>query len=902
MAINVDRSLYESSQGVAAGTENEPTIDVEIEMEDEPRVETMEEEAAEQDFYRNLVEEIDEAKLQEIAGTLLSDIKDDLRSRQDWEKMYVEGINLLGLKYENRSEPWQGACGVFHPMITEAVIRFQADTIMETFPAAGPVKTTIIGKVTEEKEKAAGRVEDDLNWQVMENMPEFRPDHEKLMWNLPSAGCGFKKVYECPVLKRQTSVFVPAEDIVIPYGTTDLLTCERIAHRMKKTKQEMDKTQQSGFWRNIALGEPAPTQLNEIQKKKDKEVGVAPVIDNRFTVYEVSMELDLEADEENLDDDCITDVGLPYIVTVVDNSSTILSIRRNWKQDDAKKMKRLHFVQYNYIPGYGAYGFGLFHLLGGFAQSATSIMRQLVDAGTLSNLPGGLKSKGLRIKGDDMPVSPGEFRDVDVGSGTIRDNILPLPYKEPSQTLFALLQNIVEEARRFAATNDIKTADMSSQAPVGTTLAVLERQLRTMTAVQARVHFSFKQELRLLADIIKEGAEDGDEYSYEVDAEQGKSAKLKDYSYVSIIPVSDPNAATMSQRVVQYQAAIQLAQMAPQIYDQPELHRQMLTVLGIKNVGKLIPTEDDIKIVDPVQENQNILIGKPVKAFAWQDHESHIRVHQAAMMDPLVQQLIGQNPQAQKILAAMTAHIAEHVGYGYRNKMQEAMGMPLPVLGKDDALPEHVELQLSKLMAQAAPMVLNQSKQIVAQQQAQKNAQDPVLVAQMLEQKTAQAEVMRKDWRDKQDIRLEEAKLTIEAQSKGVDPATLQHEMMLNEQKVNNEAELNQQKLRHQQEKDGVQMGVQAQQAQAQAQAARQRDQAQQQADAERRYQESAAAASRTALELTAKHHQIATADQKHRQAMAQNEERHKQDMTNKKNMADANVKAAAQKPKPEKK
>lgn len=885
---NVDKSLYEAPLGIAAGTENEPTIEVEIEGKVLP--ETPEEELAERDFYRNLAAEMDETVLRRIADDLLVEIKTDLRDRQDWEKMQAEGINLLGLKYEDRTDPWQGACGVFHPMITEAVIRFQSDTIMETFPAKGPVKTTIIGKVTDEKEKAAERVEDDLNWQVMENMPEFRPDHERLMWNLPSTGCGFKKVYKCPVLGRQTSVFVPAEDVIIPYGTTDLLTCERIAQRMKKTKQEMAKMQESGFWRDIPLSEPAPTQPSDIQKKKDKESGVSPTIDPRYTVYEVAVDLDLEGfeDEENPDEEGVTDVGLPYVVTLVEDGSVVLSIRRNWKQDDPKKLKRLHFVQYNYIPGYGAYGFGLFHLLGGFAQSATSIMRQLVDAGTLSNLPGGLKSKGLRIKGDDQPVSPGEFRDVDVGSGTIRDNILPLPYKEPSQTLYNLLLNIVEEARRFAATNDLKVADMSSQAPVGTTLAVLERQLRTMTAVQARVHFSFKQELRLIAEIIKEDAEDGEEYSYDVEGEQGRSAKLSDYSHVSIIPVSDPNAATMSQRVVQYQAAIQLAQMAPQIYDQPELHRQMLTVLGIKNVGKLIPTEEDIKVVDPVQENQNILIGKPVRAFHWQDHESHIRVHQAAMQDPLMQQLIGQNPQAQKILASATAHIAEHVGYAYRVKMQQAMGMPLPVMDKDDELPEHVELQLSKMLAQAAPKVLDDSKAIVAQQQAQRNAQDPVLVAQQMEQETARAEVERKKWKDQQDVLLEQERLRIEAESKGLDPMTQQVKMGIDVGKAQAQVKLEQEKFRHQQQKDGIQIGSQLA-----------KDKMQLERDRQRHQQEQAMAASRAALELTAKHHQIATADEQHRQQMKQQEERHRQELANKKKLADAAAKAKAQAPKP---
>jgi hypothetical protein len=875
MAANlIEKSIHLAAPGIAAGTPNEPTIEIELEIEGQP-LEVPEEEEA-QDFYANLAEGMDDRMLSSLAGDLLKNIKDDLNARRDWEKMCVEGINLLGLKYEDRVDPWQGACGVFHPMITEAVIRFQADTMMETFPATGPVKTKIVGKVTEDKEKAAKRVEDDLNWQLTENMPEFRPDHERMLWNLPGTGCAFKKVYRDPVTDRQTSVFIPAEDVIIPYGTTDLNTCERIAHRMRKTLLDVKKLQEAGFWRDVTVPEQPAQQPDDIRKKKDKEAGVDALSDTRPVIYEVAVDLDLDAyaaDDLSPEEAQTSGKAEPYIVTMLDDGVTVLAVRRNWKEGDDKKLKRLHFVQYNYIPGYGAYGFGLFHLLGGFAQSATSIMRQLVDAGTLSNLPGGLKSKGLRIKGDDQPVSPGEFRDVDVGSGTIRDNILPLPYKEPSATLYQLLLNIVEEGRRFASTNDLKVADMSSQAPVGTTLAVLERQLRTMTAVQARVHFSFKQELRLLADIIKEDAEEGGEYSYDVDAPDGTKAKLEDYSYVSIIPVSDPNAATMSQRVVQYQAAIQLANMAPQIYDMPELHRQMLTVLGIKNVGKLVPTEDDIKVVDPVQENQNILMGKPVKAVHWQDHEAHIRVHMAMAQDPMVQQLIGQNPQAQKIMAAMASHVSEHVGFAYRNKMARALGAPLPVLDKDTSLPEEMELQLSRMLAMAAPAVLQESQALMAQQQAQKNAQDPVLVAQMMEQQTNRAEVERKMRKDQADIALEQMRLKIDAVTGGVDPAMVQQEFALEQAKA---------QMTMEQQKAAAQLMMEYEKLQAQ----KQREQGQIELERQRKEQEAQTAQARAAVELAARHDQMRMARERHTAEMRIKEEQSKADIAAKKQQA----------------
>lgn len=868
MPVNaVDKGLYQMPTGIA-GTGEEPVIEIEIELPDAQNngVTSLQPTEEKADFYADIAGDYDEGALQTFASDLLDSIQEDLRARADWEKMYVEGVNLLGLKYEQRNEPWTGACGVFHPMITEAVIRFQADTMLETFPAAGPVKTTIVGKLTEDKEKAAKRVEQDLNWQLMENMPEFRSDHERMLWNLPGAGCAFKKVYDCPILGRQTSVFVPAEDIIIPYGTSDLLTCERMAHRMKKTKLEVKQLMESGVWRQIDLPEPSPDMPNKVQDKKDKETGNKELLDNRYTFYEISVNIDLDRLKEGESgdvDERESSSGVPCIITVLDRTMHVVGLRRNWREDDAKKLRRMHFVQYNYVPGYGAYGFGLFHLLGGFATSATSIMRQLVDAGTLSNLPGGLKAKGLRVKGEDEPIQPGEFRDVDVAGGTIRDNIMPLPYKEPSATLYNLLLNIVEEGRRFAATNDIKVADMSSQAPVGTTLAVLERQLRTMTAVQARVHFSFKQELRLIADIVKDNTSPAG-YDYDVDAPQGRMAKAEDYGQVSIIPVSDPNAATMSQRVVQYQAVIQLAGTAPQIYDMTELHRQMLTVLGIKNIGKLVPTEDDIKVVDPVQENQNILNGKPVKAWDWQDHEAHIRVHMAMATDPLVQELVGQNPQASKIAAAMAAHVTEHVGFAYRNKIQQALGASLPVMGKDDSLPEHMEVEISRRLAQAAPMVLQQSQQIAAQAQAQKNAQDPVLVAQQQEQENAKAEISRKSARDKEDIRIQDEKLRIEAATKGVDPAQIAADQMLTAMQARHKAQMDEQTSRHKQELDSASMAVSVGQKVAQQRQSEQRHRQQMQIDAQR-----------SSAELEAKMQQMRNIDEQHRASIKQREEAH---------------------------
>jgi hypothetical protein len=678
----IDKALYQAPKGIEEEADEligEPDIEIEIEDPESVSIKAgdleivIDPDAEGPDFYNNIAEDIDESELQSLGAELLAYVQDDLDSRKDWEKTYKEGLVLLGLKYEERTEPWDGACGVFHPMITEAVVRFQSETIMETFPAQGPVKTKIIGKDTRKKEEAAARVKEDMNYELTERMPEFRMEHERMLWNLPATGSAFKKVYFDPSLQRQTSVFVPAEDIIVAYGTVSMESAERVTHRMYKTSNEIRKLQVAGFYRDIELGEPSKLK-NELQEKKDKESGMSSINDDRYALYEIHANLDLPG-YEDMEDDEPTGIAIPYVITVLDGTNDILSIRRNYYEDDDTKKRRDHFVHYVYIPGFGFYGFGLFHLIGGFAKSATSIMRQLVDAGTLSNLPGGLKSRGLRIKGDDTPIAPGEFRDVDVGAGALRDNILPLPYKEPSATLYQLLGTIVEEGRRFAATADMKISDMSAQAPVGTTLALLERMLKVMSAVQARVHYAFKHELKLLSAIIRDYTDD----DYDYDPASGpRVAKRADYDMVEIIPVSDPNAATMSQRVVQYQAVIQLAQMAPQVYDIPALHRQMLEVLGIRNANKLVPLEDDQTPKDPITENMNALKLKPMKAFMYQDHAAHIQTHMNMMQDPAVAALIGQNPQASLITGALQAHIAEHLGYQYRRQVQEAVGTPLP--------------------------------------------------------------------------------------------------------------------------------------------------------------------------------------------------------------------------------
>ena len=827
MATNIDKALFQQPMGIDAAGEMEEPIEIEIidpeavnidmgdvEISIEPGEPSID------DFDANLADFLPANQMATMITELVADIENDRNSRKEWEKAYVTGLKLLGLQIEERTEPWDGASGVFHPMITEAVVRFQSETITETFPAMGPVRTKIIGKETPEKKDAAMRVQDDMNFQLTEVMQEFRPEHERMLWSLPATGSAFKKVYFDPNFGRQTSIFIPAEDILLPYGTSDIQTCYRVTHVMRKTENEIKKLQQSGFYCDVDIGSPDKA-IDEINKAKDKETGFADLNDERFTLCESHVDLVLRDDPlcEKDDDGEPIGIALPYVVTYIRGSNTVLAIRRNWNEDDSLHLKRQHFVHYQYIPGFGAYGFGLFHLIGGFANSATSLMRQLIDAGTLSNLPGGLKSRGLRIKGDDTPIAPGEFRDVDVGSGTIRDNILPLPYKEPSQTLYQLLNTVVEEGRRFAATADMKISDMGANAPVGSTLALLERQLKVMTAVQARVHFTLKQELQLLAVIIRDYTDD--EYTYEPDGEQGPRAKKSDYRHVDILPVSDPNAATLSQRVVQYQAVIQLAQSAPDIYDLPKLHRGMLEVLGIKNADKLVPLDEDQKPTDPVSENMNVLKGKPLKAFQYQDHQSHIQVHMSAMQDPIIMELVGQNPQAPKIQAAMMAHIAEHVGFGYRQKIEQQLGMPLPPEGEQ--LPPQIELALSGMMAQAAQQVLQQNQAQQAQQQAQQQQQDPVVQMQQQELKIKEGELQLKQQKLQAEQQRVAQEMALSEKKFQVDAAARADELDLKEKQMQIDAAYKADKLEADQERDGARMGVDIARSRQQAAAQNQR-------------------------------------------------------------------------------
>jgi hypothetical protein len=743
------------------GLEQGPDLEIEIEDPEEVTLRTdgfeLEidpEEAPEDEFEMNLAEELPESVLSSLASELIEEYEEDLSSRKDWIQTYVDGLDLLGMKLEERTEPWAGACGVTHPLLSEALVKFQSETIMETFPAAGPVKTKIIGKETTEKKEAAERVREDMNYRLTEEMPEYRPEHERMLWGLGLSGNAFKKVYYDPSLGRQVSIYVPAEDVVVPYGTSSLRTAERVTHVMRKTENEVRKLQVDGFYRDVDLGDPIDT-YGEIEKKIAEKMGFRVTTDSRYRLLEMQVDLDLPGYEDE------NGIKLPYIVTIDKSSQEVLAIRRNWKPTDKLRNKRAHFVHYGYIPGFGFYCFGFIHLIGAYAKSGTSILRQLVDAGTLSNLPGGLKTRGMRVKGDDTPISPGEFRDVDVPSGAIRDNILPLPYKEPSQVLAGLMNQIIEEGRRFANAAELQVSDMSAQAPVGTTLAILERTLKIMSAVQARIHYSMHEEFRLLKEIIRDFTPP--DYDYEpVDGD--RRIKQSDYDQVDVIPVSDPNAATMSQKVVQYQAVLQLAQTAPQLYDMPLLHRQMLDVLGIKNYTKLIPTEDDTRPRDPITENQNILMGKPVKAFLYQDHQAHIAVHMGAMQDPKIQQIVGQNPQAQMLQAAMMAHINEHVGYEYRKQMEATMGIQLPNYeeNEDIEIPKDMEVQISQAAAQATQQLVQQHMAEAQQQQAQQQMQDPIIQMQMQELQIKQAEVQRKIAKDQADAAARDKQLQIE--------------------------------------------------------------------------------------------------------------------------------------------
>jgi hypothetical protein len=757
MATNIDQALVPFDP---TDMTDAPVIEIEIENPDDVKIDGMEidlmpeETGIPEEHDANLAEFMDEGELQTIASELTALIDADMASRRDWSDMYVKGLEVLGMKYEERSEPWSGACGVYSPLLTEAAIRFQSEMITETFPAQGPVKTQIIGEVTRQKEEAAERVRDDMNFRLTEEMIEYRPEHERMLYNLGLAGAAFKKVYYDPNMERPAAPFIPAEDLIIPYGASNVYVAERVTHLMRKTENEVKKLQVAGFYKDVELGEPVRF-FSDVEKKKAEEQGYSLNDDDRYQILEVHVDWDLKEDENGL--------ALPYIITIERGSNAVLAIRRNWEEDDSRKAKRQHFVQYTYIPGFGAYGLGYIHIIGGYARAGTSIIRQLVDAGTLSNLPGGLKSRGLRIKGDDTPIAPGEFRDVDVPSGAVRDNIMPLPYKEPSQVLAVLLERITEDGRRLAAIADLKISDMSAQAPVGTTLAILERQLKTMSAVQARTHASLRMEFKLLKGIIRDYMPPDYEYT---PAGGDRLAKQSDYDVVEILPVSDPNAATMAQRIMQYQAALQLAQGAPQIYNLPKLHRQMLEVLGIKNADQLVAVPEDAKPQDPVTENMHVLMGRPIKAFAYQDHEAHMMTHQSFMQDPKIMASIGQNPAAQQMMAALMAHIAEHAAFAYRAQVEMSLGVALPALDPENNAPigPEDEKAVSPLIAAAAQRTMVQNQAMAAQQQAQQQAQDPTLQLQQAELQIKQAEVQRKAQNDQMDFQIQQQKLQLEQQ------------------------------------------------------------------------------------------------------------------------------------------
>ena len=801
----IDKGLYAAPVGIEEAMMAEPEVEIEIEDPESVsiemgglEIELKKEEPTAEDFDANLADFMSDEDLESLGGDLVAEFEKDVNDRKEWMETYVEGLKLLGLKYEDRTEPWEGACGVFHPMLTESVVRFQSEAIMETFPASGPVKTQILGAITPEKEDAAERVRDDMNYELTEGMPEYRPEHERMLWSLPISGSAFKKIYYDPNKGRQVAMFVPAEDIVAPYGASSLDNAERVTHVMRKTKNEVLKLQAAGFYSDVDLGEPS-SDLDDVEKQKAKEQGFSATSDSRFRMLEMHVELDLVGHEDKDDKGKPTGIALPYVVTIEKGTGVILSIRRNWREDDDFKVKRQHFVHYQYIPGFGFYGYGLIHLIGGYAKSSTMIMRQLVDAGTLSNLPGGLKSRGLRIKGDDTPIAPGEWRDVDVPSGSIRDNILNLPYKEPSQVLFALFQNIVQEGRAFASAGDLNVSDMSANAPVGTTLAILERMLKVMGAVQARLHYSMRQEFKLLKGVIRDYTDDDYDYKPETG---GRKAKGVDYDVTDVIPVSDPNASTMAQKVVQYQAVMQLAQAAPQLYNLPLLHRQMIEVLGVKNADKLVPIEDDQTPVDPVQENQNILTGKPVKAFIEQDHQAHIAVHMAAMQDPKIMQIVGQNPMAQQIQASMMAHVNEHVAFEYRKQIEEQLGLPMPSKDQNKAMDSEVAAQVAQLAAKASARLLQRDQAEAQQQQAQQQMQDPILQMQMQELQLK----MKK-------MELEEKKLATDAAAKAdqllIEKQRLQTQERIAAMQVGAKAASDQANLKSRDQIEGLKMGAQ---------------------------------------------------------------------------------------------
>ena len=724
------------------------------------------------EFGANLAELMEENDLETLSSDLVGQVNTDIEGRKDWADTFVKGLDVLGFKYEERTDPWDGACGVNSTVLAEAAIRFQAETMSETMPAAGPVKTKVLGKETQEKTEAAERVKSDMNYELTENMVEYRPEHERMLYSLGLAGSAFKKVYYDPNLGRQAAIYISAEDVIVPYGASNIEAAERVTHIMRKTKNELKKLQAGGFYRDVDLGDPEPYHT-DIEEKKAEDGGYSLTDDDRYAVYEIHADLLIEG----IDDD--DEIARPYVVTIERGSGEVLSIRRNYVEGDPLTLKRQHFVHYNYVPGFGFYGLGLIHIIGGYARAGTSLIRQLVDAGTLSNLPGGLKSRGLRIKGDDSPINPGEFKDVDVPSGSIRDNIMPLPYKEPSQTLLALLNQITTEGRRLGAISDMDISDMSANAPVGTTLALLERTLKPMAAVQARVHYAMKQEFKLLKAIMAEYAPT--EYAY-IPSRGEVGAKRSDYMMVDVIPVSDPNNSTMAQRVVQYQTVLQMSSQAPQIYDLPQLHRQMIEVLGVKNADKLVPTKDDAQPADPISENMDALIGKPMKAFIYQDHDAHIATHMSFMQDPMVAQLIGQNPQAKQIMASLQAHIAEHLGFSYRKKIEEKLGAPLPA--PNEQMTEDMEVQLSRLVADAGKQLTQANQQQAAQKQAQQKQQDPIIQMKQAELQIKQAEEQRKAANDQADQKIKQFEMQLKEQKILLDGNVAAERLKLDEKEV----------------------------------------------------------------------------------------------------------------------
>jgi hypothetical protein len=817
MAINIDKSLASLPMGLTEAEfegGDEPVIEIEVEdpesmsigidgleiqLEPEPEI-------GDEEFDANLAEFMDESQLATLASDLIELVDADITSRKDWSDAYVKGLEVLGMKYEERAEPWMGACGVYSPLLTEAAIRFQSEMITETFPAQGPVKTLIVGEVTPENEDAAERVREDMNYRLTDEMIEYRPEHERLLYSLGLAGSAFKKVYYDPTLRRQVAMYIAAEDIIMPYGASNIYNAERATHVMRKTENEVKKLMSVGFYREVELGEPV-RNFTDIEKKKAEEQGYTITDDERYQILEVHADYDLPGYESD------DGVAYPYIITIERGTQKVLAIRRNWEEGDERHLKRQHFVQYNYVPGFGAYGLGFIHIIGGYARAGTSLIRQLIDAGTLSNLPGGLKTRGLRIKGDDTPIAPGEFRDVDIPSGTLRDNITHLPYKEPSQVLAALLEKITDDGRRLAAIADLKFSDMSAQAPVGTTLALLERQLKTMSAVQARVHASLKMEFKLLKQIIRDYMPEN--YSY-VPMGGDRAAKQGDYDLVEVIPVSDPNASTMAQRIMQYQAALQLAQGAPQIYDLPQLHRQMLEVLGIKNAEKLVPVEDDQTPRDPVSENMSFLTGKPTKAFIYQDHRAHIATHMSLLQDPMVMQMIGQSPMAQQMGAAIMAHVAEHMAFEYRSQIEQQLGVPMTA--PDAELDPQIEVQLSRLVAQAAQQLLQSNVQKAQAAQAQQQAQDPLVQMQQAELQLKQQELQLKDQDSQRDYEIAQQKLQLEAQRLMLEARNKQGEdprlkAAMAQQDMQHKEQMHRQKMQHTQQAAAVKARTQAAQA-----------------------------------------------------------------------------------------